>query len=208
MGKKMREFNMKQIPRLSGKLNLDEFVFKVKKNKHYRWVSKDRKTKFRINAFSSIKRTYVDGAKLVYQDIKKRCYDQFIKALIKGKRFSFTTDKLAHYKKGFNKFFNYVAKLIHGVPIKCKKYKLKKNNNSIERDHQYSRKLEKNSRGHKSFEGVSALFDIGDAYYNYIDKQKLEGEKRWRTPAQRTKIKVEIGKRYQLLNLMKLAFVD
>ena len=185
----------------------------------YRWVSKDRKRKFRINAFSSRNRSYGQGTKKVYANIKKRCNGQFLKAKKKGKKFNFTSDKLEHNKKGFKKFFNDVATLTFGVPIKCKKYGLKRNNNCIERDHQYSRALEKNSRGHKSFDGISALFDVGDAYYNYIDKQKLmkkskkekkwvSKEKKWRTPAERVKIKLKLGDRYQLLNLIKIAYAE
>ena len=30
-GKVLRSFNLKQIPKLSGKINIDEFVFKIKK---------------------------------------------------------------------------------------------------------------------------------------------------------------------------------
>ena len=140
--------------------------------------------------------------------MKKRCYNQFLEAKRKGKKFNFTTDKLGHYKKGFKKYFHNVATLTFGVSIKCKKHKLKYNNNCIERDHQYSRKLEKNSRGHKDINGISAVFDLGDAYYNYIDKQKLAGETRWRTPAERVKIKLELGGRYQLLNLIKKAYPE
>ena len=85
---------------------------------------------------------------------------------------------------------------------------MKRNNNCIERDHQYSRTLEKISRGHKDFEGISALFDIGDVYYNYIDKQKLAGEKRLRTPAERAKIKLDLGDKHHLLNLIKTAYAE
>lgn len=115
---------------------------------------------------------------------------------------------MAHYKKGFKKYFYNVAKLIHGVPIACKKYKLKHNNNCIERDHQYSRKLEHNGRGHKSFYGATALFNLGDVYYNFIDKQRLSNEELWRTPAQRAGIKINLGERFQLLTLMKIASAD
>ena len=101
-----------------------------------------------------------------------------------------------------------MATLTFGVSIKQKNYGLKRNNNCIERDHQYSRALEKNSRGHKDFAGISALFDLGDAYYNYIDKQKLSGEKRWRTPAERAKIKLELGDKFQLLNLIKQSYAE
>ncbi len=144
--------------------------------------------------------------------MKKRCYDQFLEAKKKGKKFNFTSDKLAHYEKGFTKYFFNVATLTHGVPIKCRKYGLKRNNNCIERDHQYSRKLEKNARGNKDLEGISSLYDIGDVYYNYIDKQRLmklsrktnkwiPKEKKGRTPAERAKIRVKLGERFQLLNL-------
>ena len=85
---------------------------------------------------------------------------------------------------------------------------MKRNNNCIERDHQYSRALEKNSRGHKGFDGISALFDIGDVYYNYIDKQRLAGEKRWRTPAERVKINIDLGDKYHLLNLIKKSYAE
>src|SRR3989338_9261108 len=151
-GKALREFSMKQVPDLSGKINIDKFVSKIKKIKFYRWVSKDRKTKFMINVFSSKKMSYGQGAKKVYVDIKRRFYDQFLEAKNKGKKFNFTSDKLEHNREGFKKFFGNVATLTFGVPIKCKKYGLKRNNNCIERDHQYSRALEKNSRGHKDFE--------------------------------------------------------
>lgn len=96
---------------------------------------------------------------------------------------------------------------------------MKRNNNCIERDHQYSRKLEKNARGHKDINGISAVFDLGDAYYNYIDKQRLMKksrkeekwiykEKKWRTPAERAMIKIKLGDKYQLLNLIKKVYAE
>ena len=157
--------------------------------------------------------------KKTYTDIKKRFYNQFLEAKKKEKKFNFTTDKLAHYKKSFNKYFFHVATLTHGVPIKCKKYGLKRNNNCIERDHQYSRKIDKNARGNKDIEGISSLYDIGDVYYNYIDKQRLmkkcrktkrwlPKEKEWRTPAQRANIKLNLGDKFQLLNLIKQQYPE
>ena len=136
-----------------------------------------------------------------------------------GEEVNFTSDMLAHYKKGFNKYFSHVATLTHGVPIKCLKYGLKRNNNCIERDHQYSRKLERNARGNKDIEGISSLYDLGDVYYNYIDKQRLmklsrktnkwiPREKKWRTPAERAKIKVELGERFQLWDLIKQVYAE
>ena len=71
--------------------------------------------------------------------------------------------------------------------------------------------------GHKDIDGISAVFDLGDAYYNYIDKQKLMKksrkekkwiykEKKWRTPAERAKIKANLGDKYQLLKLIKMSY--
>ncbi len=68
-------------------------------------------------------------------------------------------------------------------------------------------------------EGISSLYDVGDAYYNFIDKQRLmkkcrktkkwvPKEKRWRTPAERAKIKLDLGERYQLLEMIKQAYAD
>jgi transposase-like protein len=140
---------------------------------------------------------------LLYKSIKERCYAQFVRAKNKGEKMNFTTDMLAHYKKGFDKYFRNVATLTHGVPIKCRRHGLIRNNNSIERDHQYSRAMEKTGRGHKDLNGVSGLLDIGDAYYNFIDTQRVQREKAWRTPAQRAKIGVKFGENYQLLKLIK-----
>ncbi|MEW5897352.1 MAG: hypothetical protein AB1668_06675 [Nanoarchaeota archaeon] len=151
--------------------------------------------------------------------MKKRFYNQFLEAKRRGKKFNFTSDMLAHYKKGHTKFFYNVATLTHGVPIKCRKYGLKRNNNCIERDHQYSRKLEKNSRGNKEIDGISSLYDVGDAYYNFIDKQRLmkkcrktkkwiPKEKTWRTPAERAMIKLELGERFQLLTMIKQVYAE
>ena len=43
-GKALREFSMKQVPDLSGKINIDEFVSKIKKNKVLQ-VGKQRQKK-------------------------------------------------------------------------------------------------------------------------------------------------------------------
>src|SRR3989344_2456440 len=119
---------------------------KSKKNNCYRWVSKDRGTKYRINSLSTRNRKYETGAKKIFKDIKDRFMPQFLEAKKKGKKFNFTSDKLEHYKKGYKKYFYNIATINHGVSIKAKKGGLKHNNNCIERDHQYSRKLKKSSR--------------------------------------------------------------
>ena len=64
MERVLRNFSMKQIPELSGKINIDEFVSKIKKIKFYRWVSKDRKIKlelgYEFQLLNLIKQSYAE----------------------------------------------------------------------------------------------------------------------------------------------------
>ena len=46
---------------------------------------------------------------------------------------TFVSDKLGQYKSAFNRHFYRIARLVHGVPIACRQYGLKFNNNPIER---------------------------------------------------------------------------
>lgn len=68
--------------------------------------------------------------------------------------------------------------------------------------------MERSARGNKNIEGISALFDLGDAYYNYIDKQKLDGEIIWKTPSERARINLNLRDKFQLLNLIKKSYPD
>ena len=45
----------------------------------------------------------------------------------------FVSDKFGNYKTAWKKLFNRVTKMRFGVPIACKKFGLKHNNNSVER---------------------------------------------------------------------------
>lgn len=181
---------------------------KVKKKKGYRWKAKDKTTKFRLYGRLTKKRDYKTGAKPLYKSIKKKCYNQFLKRKKAGKKIKFISDKLEHYKKGFNKYFRNVAELTHGVPIACKKYGLKYNNNCIERDHEYDRQKTKTMRQFYNYESANDILNFFDIHYNYIDKQKLKKEKTPRTPAERANIKLNLGKRFKLLKLIKIAYDD
>ena len=131
-----------------------------------------------------------------------RCNSQFLEAKKKGKKFNFRTDKLEHNRKGFKKFFGNVATLTFGVPIKCKKHGLKRNNNCIERDHQYSKDRTKVMRHFKEFDSADDILNFFDICYNFLDEQRLKTEKRWRTPAQRADIKINLPKRFRLLEFI------
>lgn len=142
------------------------------------------------------------GAKLLFSTIKQKYYDQFLEAKKSGKKIKFVSDKLEHYRKGFNKFFRNIADLQFGVSIKQQKYGYKHNNNYIERDHQYSKDRTKIMRHFKEQESADKILNFFDICYNFIDEQKLKNEKTFRTPAQRADIQVQLPQSYRLLNFI------
>lgn len=151
------------------------------------------------------KRTYEQGAKKLYKSIRDRCYDQFLEAKKKGKKLIFVSDELGHYRRGFNKFFRNIAELRFGVPIKCRKYGYKHNNNPIERDNREVKQRYHSMIEFKKVRSANTILDFFDLYDNYIDKIRLKGEKRWRTPAERANIKLDLGDKYRFLSLIKVS---
>lgn len=168
----------------------------------YRWNAKDKETRFKLYGFTTRKRSYRKGALRLYCYLKIRFYKQFKERKEKGKPIEFISDKLAHYKKGFNKTFRNVAKLVHGVPIACKKYGLKHNNNCAERDNERIKQRYKVMRSFGDLKSANEIMDFLDIFYNFLDEIKLEEETRYRTPAQRAGINIKFRK-YKLLNLIR-----
>ncbi|MBS3159073.1 hypothetical protein J4206_07350 [Candidatus Woesearchaeota archaeon] len=108
----------KFVPNIKGPLHNDEFFVHVKKKLKCRWVSKDRKTKFRLFGRLSDTKEYGTGAKLLFSTIKQRYKNQFLEAKKRGKKIRFVSDKLGHYRKGFKKYFRNLALLTFGLSIK------------------------------------------------------------------------------------------
>lgn len=134
------------------------------------------------------------------------CYSQFLERKRSSKKIRFISDKLAHYKKGFKKYFRNVAELTHGVPIKAKKTGLKYNNNCIERDHQYNKQRCKLMRGFKKIKEANKILDFFDVHYNFIDRQIIKSKKQ--TPAQAAGFKKNLGTTYNLLRLINYAYAE
>ena len=57
-------------------------------------------------------------------------------------------------------------------------------------------------RHFKEFNSADDILDFFDIIYNFIDEQRLKKEKKWRTPAQRAGIKINLPKRLRLLNFI------
>src|SRR3989338_5611980 len=140
-----------------------------------------------------------------YHKIKKEnVYRWNAKDKKQDKKIRFITDKLVHYKKGFNKYFSKVAEITHGVPIACRKYRLKYNNNCIERDHQYNKQRYKIMRGFKNLKSANEILNFFDVHYNFIDKQVIN--KKLQTPAEAAWINKNLGENYRLLKLIEIAY--
>jgi transposase-like protein len=189
----IKNFVEKLKPKIKGSVHFDEVFLKVKGKQVYLWGAIDRKTKFRFSGPLTQTRPYEKGAKPLFRQVK---YGS------KGTPPRIVSDKLGHYKKGFDKYFrNGGAKLSHGVPIACKKYGLKFNNNPIERDQRRIRQFS-NPKGsfqdHRSAEEQLSLYD---SFHNYIFPHPgLRG----RTPAETAGIHLSLG-RNRLNSLIKMS---
>lgn len=151
------------------------------------------------------KRSYEKGTKVLYKTLKERFYDQFIERARQKKKIAFVSDKLAHYKKGFNKFFRNLAVLKFGISIRQKKHGCKYNNNTIERDNREVKQRYHSMIEFKSIKSANTILDFFDIYDNFITKIRRKKEKRFRTPAERADIMIDLGETHQFLNLIRVS---
>lgn len=194
-------------PKIKGNLHTDEKEMKVGKCCVHDINTIDRKTKFVVEEEFMKSRT----KKRIHQyfkRIKDNIYDQLLekyrkekhKPTKKRKLVSFIQDGFENYKSGSTKYFFRVCKIISGVPIACKKYGLKHNNNAIERYNQDIKDRYKTMRHWGSFQSAKKILKMRQIIHNFVNPhQELKGK----TPAEAAEIKYELGKN-KLLNLIKL----
>ena len=167
----------------------------------------DNKTKFVLAHLFVDKRTKKACYEFLKQ-IKDNCYEQMLEIYKKEKRkkvknrklIEFTCDKFANYKSAFSKLFSRVCKLNFGVPIACKKYGLKHNNNPIER---YNEKIKDRIKiirgGFGNFEYAKDFMNLQRVLHNFVNPhQEIKGK----TPAEIAEIIFPL-KRNKLLDLIK-----
>jgi endonuclease IV len=142
------------------------------------------------------------------KQIKDSCYKQIIetynqerhKKVEDRKLITFVCDKFANYKTAFSRNFYRIANLSFGVPIACKKYHLKHNNNSIERYNGKTKDRIKNIRsGFGSFEGAGCFMNLRRIIHNFVNPHQ---ELKDKTPAEMAEINLKLG-RNKLLNLIR-----
>ena len=140
--------------------------------------------------------------------IKTTCYDQIVerykqeknKPVKKRKLITFVCDGFENYRNTFSKLFYRVAELQFGVPIACKKFGRKYNNNAIER---YNGKTKDRLNGmrsqFKSFDYASSFLNLRRIIHNFVNPhQQLKGK----TPSEKAEIKLKLG-RIKIYNLIK-----
>lgn len=197
----LKRFLIKLVPKIKGRIHLDELIVKVRKRKKWYWQGKDSKTKFKFSG-NLVSRSYEEGTYPLFKQIKDRCYEQFIERKKNSKKLiRFVSDSLGHYLKAYKKLFNRVALITHGVPIKARKKKLKHNNNCMERENSRLKQRYKVMKGFKADESAELILHFIDILYNFtyvpLNKKK--------TPAEMAEIKLDLG-RNKLLSLIKKYF--
>ena len=113
----------------------------------------------------------------------------------------FISDKFWNYKAAWKKLFSRITKIKFGVPIACKKFGLKHNNNAVERhNRELSRRFDALNvfQTHEGAVSTSALCKI---LHNYVNPHSMLHGK---TPAESAELILPLGEN-KLLNLIKIA---
>ena len=103
----------------------------------------DSETKYVLAHLFVEKRTR-EQCRALFKQIKDTCYKQILdrwnkekhKPGKKRKPITFVSDGFENYKDGAKHYFSKIAKIVFRVPVACIKYKLKHNNNPIEKYNQ------------------------------------------------------------------------
>lgn len=142
-----------------------------------------------------------------FRELKNRIGEQVHEVFLQEKHklpkerklVTFVSDKLWQYRTAFNRYFYRIAKLVFGVPIACRQYGLKHNNNPIERHNGDIKQRYKTMQHFKSFASAEAFLTLRRMVYNFV--RIHQGLKR--TPAEAANIGLELEKN-RLLNLIRL----
>ena len=197
-------------PKIKGRLHTDEKQMKIGKDDYYDINTIDSKTKFIIEEEFMHSRTlkkinnYFKRVKItIYDQVLERYNIEKHKSAKKRKLITLVSDGFENYKNGATKYLYRVCKIVFGVPIACKKYGLKHNNNHIERYNQNIDDRYKTTRHWKSFESTKATLKMRQFIHNFVNPHmELNGK----TPAEEAGINLGLGKN-KLLELIHFAYM-
>ncbi|MBI4980226.1 DDE-type integrase/transposase/recombinase [Candidatus Woesearchaeota archaeon] len=193
---------------MKGRIHFDEKYTRVKNHWEYRLTAIDSKTKFVLAEIVVIKRTLKVCVAFLEQ-IKKWCYQQMLeqyeqelkKPVEKRKIIVFVSDKFGNYKAVWKKLFYRITKMKFGVPIACKKFGLKHNNNAVERHNREPSRRFDALNVFQTHEGAQATSTLCKVLHNYVNPHSMLHE---RTPAESAELMLPLGEN-RLLDLIKIA---
>lgn len=113
----------------------------------------------------------------------------------------FLSDKFALYKVAWKKLFYRVSELRFGVPIACKKYGLRHNNNPVERHNREIGRRVDALNVFQTHEGALSTLALCRFIHNYVTPHSSLGGK---TPAETAGLYLHLGKD-KPQNLIRLA---
>ena len=196
------------VPKIKGRIHFDEKYTRVKDHWEYRLTAIDSKTKFVLAEIVVVERT-LEACVSFLQQIKTWCYKQMLekhkqelkKPVEKRKLIVFVSDKFWNYKTAWKKLFYRITNINFGVPIACKKFGLKHNNNAVER---HNRELSRRFDALNVFqthEGAVSTSVLCKILHNYINPHSMLHGK---TPAESAELMLPLGEN-RLLDLIKIA---
>ena len=113
----------------------------------------------------------------------------------------FVSDKFGNYKSAWKKLFSRITKINFGVPIACKKFGLKHNNNAVERhNRELSRRFDA-LNFFQSHEGAQSISTLCKVLHNYINPHTMLHGK---TPAESAELILPLETN-KILNLIEIA---
>jgi transposase-like protein len=182
-------------PKLRGSIHADEVIVNVRGARGYDWGAIDKLTRYKISGPLTSTRSYRLGAAPLYEKLKDRC---------EGHPPRIVTDKLGHYRRAFNKYFHRTGvRMVHGVPIACRRRGLKHNNNPIERKNQRVKTRTKTRRAFKTQPSCKRFLYMLDLMHNMHNFIKASMALNGGYPAERASIKLPLG-RDGLLSLIQI----
>jgi transposase-like protein len=192
-------------PRVRGRIHVDEVFVRVRGKLYPALQVVGSKTGY-CHEISLERRRDVEAYERFFKRLKKQLGEQ-IRARFRRERrkppklrklVTFVSDRLGAIRKAFNRWLHRVARLVHGVPIACKRFGLHFNNNSVERRNQEVKRRCVLTRGFKSFRSAKWFLHLQAVVTNFVRHGKQE------TPAHRAGVWPGLG-RNRLADLIAFA---
>lgn len=198
-------FARKLRPRVLGRVHVDEVFVRVRGKCYPALQAVGSRTGY-CHEISLERRRDSEAYERFFKRLKRQLREQ-IRARFRGERLkppkrrklvTFVSDKLGAIKRAFNRLLYRIARLVHGVPIACKRFGLRFNNNQVERRNQEVKRRCSLTRGFKSFRSAKWFLRLQAIVTNFVRHGRRK------TPAHRAGVWPGLGKN-RLVDLIALS---